>query len=74
MGNPIFKRDLALRHVLRAARVVANQQRLVEKLRADGQPTDEAEANLAIFRDSLWQYETELAIADKECRGLSGCS
>jgi hypothetical protein len=75
MVNPIFERDVALRRVLRAARVVPNQTRFVEKLRAKGQPTGEAEADLAAFRASLRTYEGDLAVADKAFRILrSRCS
>jgi hypothetical protein len=55
---------------MRTARVVAKQTKLVEELRAAGQPTGAAEAHLATFRDWLRSYETDLDLADKECRTL----
>jgi hypothetical protein len=55
---------------MRAARIVANQTKLIEQLRADGQPTGEAEAHLAVFRDALQAFEDDLAVADKACRTL----
>ena len=53
---------------MQATRIVASQERLIEKLRAAGLPTDKAEETLATFRDSLRSFEHDLAIADRECR------
>jgi hypothetical protein len=72
MVAPIVKRDLALRHVLRASHMVANQKRLIEHLRAVGKPTEGVEKALETLRGSLRAYEMDLAAADKECRTLPG--
>ena len=70
MVSPIFDRDLVLHHVLRAARIVANQEKLVAELRAAGQTTNKAEGALETSKDSLRAFKGVLAAADKEVRTL----
>jgi hypothetical protein len=47
--------------------MVANQERLIEVLRATGKPTERLEKALETLRGSLRAYEMDLAAADKEC-------
>jgi hypothetical protein len=68
MVDPIDARDVAVRRAMRVARIVADQEKLVEQLRADGRPTDEAEAHLAVFRTSSRMYKSDLDAADERWR------
>jgi len=67
VGNPIFKRDLAVRHVLQGRRIVAKQERIVRELSPAGKPTADAERLLGNFRQSLRMFEEDLEAAEREC-------
>jgi hypothetical protein len=52
--------DQAQRHVLEGAEHIARQEQLIEKLKADGHSTKQAEELLATMRESQRLHEEEL--------------
>ena len=62
------KREMAVRHVLEARRIVAQQKALIERMRASGLDTSDAELllnsfsrSLAVFQNDLKAIEADLA-------------
>jgi hypothetical protein len=53
--------EMTQRHVRQGADHVAGQRALIARLRADGLPTEEAEALLVTFKDPQAQHEAHLS-------------
>jgi hypothetical protein len=56
--------EMVRRHVREGAEHVANQRALIGRLRANGLPTEEAEALLTSFEDLQRQHGTHLTRAE----------
>jgi len=60
------KREMAARHVLEGRRIVAGQKALIERMRASGADTNDAESLLNSFIGSLAIFEDDLRAAEAE--------